>query len=92
MNKEGKGFIYLRQKFPCISEVKIKEGLFVGPEVKQLFQDPDFRNQLNSANRRAWEAFEKVCSNSLEIKNKKTTQKWWRSYFPHTVPWGATCH
>jgi hypothetical protein len=38
MTKEGTGFNYLRQKCPCISEAKIKEGIFVGPLKKQLFQ------------------------------------------------------
>jgi hypothetical protein len=38
MTKEGKEFYYLRQKFPCISEAKTKEGIFVGPLIKQLFQ------------------------------------------------------
>jgi hypothetical protein len=43
-NKEGEGFGYLRQKFPLKSETKIKEGIFVGPQVKQLFQHPDLKN------------------------------------------------
>jgi hypothetical protein len=43
-NKEGEGFGYLRQKFPLTSETKIKEGIFVRPQVKPLFQDPDLKN------------------------------------------------
>jgi hypothetical protein len=31
MNKEGEGFDYIRQKFACISKVKIKESIFVIP-------------------------------------------------------------
>jgi hypothetical protein len=27
-----------------------------------------------------------------EIKNEKIMKKVQRSYFPHSVPWGATCH
>ena len=68
MNKEGEGFVYLRHKFPRTSEAKIKEGIFVGPQVKQPFQDPDFRNQFISAERNAWEAFENACSNFLGNK------------------------
>jgi len=37
--KEGEGFDYVRQNFPLICEPKIKEGIFVGSQVKQLFQD-----------------------------------------------------
>lgn len=44
MNKEGEGFDYLKQTFPCISEAKINNGIFIGPQVKQLFQDPNFKN------------------------------------------------
>jgi hypothetical protein len=33
-----------------------------------VFQDPDFRNKLNSADRKAWEEFEDVCSNFLGKK------------------------
>jgi len=43
MNKEVEGFDYLRQKFPCISEVKIKESIFFSTQVKWLFQDSDFK-------------------------------------------------
>ena len=53
MNKEGEVFEYLRQKFPRISETKIKEGIFVGPQVKQLFQVADLKNKFNAAERRA---------------------------------------
>jgi len=89
MTKEGKGCDYLRQKVPCIREVKIQEGIFIGPQVQQLFQEPNFKNKFNAAERRAWDAFENVCSNVLGNKN---SEKSWRSYFPHTVPWDATCH
>jgi len=57
MNKAGEGFDYLRQKFPWISEPKINNGIFVGLQVKQLFQDPNFKNKLNAAKRIAWDAF-----------------------------------
>jgi len=40
MNRAGKGFDYLRQTFQCINEVKIKEGIFVGPQIKELFKTP----------------------------------------------------
>jgi hypothetical protein len=43
-NKEGEGFYFLRQTFPLTGEAKIKEGIFFGPQVKQLFQDTDIKN------------------------------------------------
>jgi hypothetical protein len=49
-----------------------EEGIFVGPQVKQQFQNPDFINQLNSAERRALDAFENACSN---LQGNKISEK-----------------
>jgi hypothetical protein len=72
-NKECEGFDHLKQKYPRIIEAKIKEDIFVGPQVKQLFQDPHFKNKLNTVDRRAWDVFENVWSNFLGNKNQKGT-------------------
>jgi hypothetical protein len=65
MDKESKGFTYLRQKFPKISEAKMKEGIIAGLEIKKLFEDQGFSTELNSTERRAWKAFQNVCRNFL---------------------------
>jgi hypothetical protein len=39
MDKESEGFAYLRQKFPIISEIKLKDGISFGPQIKQQFED-----------------------------------------------------
>ena len=31
MDKTGRGFEYMRNKFPNLSDAKIKEGIFIGP-------------------------------------------------------------
>jgi len=46
MDKESEGFGYLRQKFSKLSEAKMKEGIFVGPQIKKLFKDQDFSYKL----------------------------------------------
>ena len=33
MNKENEGFGYSRQKFPKISEAKMKDRIFIGPQI-----------------------------------------------------------
>jgi len=53
VDKESEGFGYARQKFPKISEAKLKKGVFVGPQIKQLFKDKDFSTNLNFTERRA---------------------------------------
>ena len=37
MDKEREGVAYLRQQFPKIIEVKMKEGIFYGSQIKQPF-------------------------------------------------------
>jgi hypothetical protein len=65
VGKESKGFVYLRQKFPRLSEAKIKEVIFVSLQINQLFKDQFFSTKLSSTKRRAWKAFENVYRNFL---------------------------
>ena len=71
MNKEGERFELLGQKFPPIIEAKVREDIFVGPQVKQLFQDPHFKNKLNTVERTAWDVFGNVWSNFLACKKSE---------------------
>jgi len=64
-NKESEEFGYLRQRFPKISEAKVKAEIFVGPQIAQLFEKHDFSAKLNSTERRAWKALENICRNLL---------------------------
>ncbi|GBN05935.1 hypothetical protein AVEN_205981-1 [Araneus ventricosus] len=65
MDKTGDGFNFLKTKFPRLSEAKIKEGIFVGPQIKQLFKNSTFMKHLNRKEKRA---FENVCINFLGSK------------------------
>jgi hypothetical protein len=42
MDKESKGFAYLRQKFPKVSEAKRKKEFLFVHELKQLFEDHSY--------------------------------------------------
>jgi hypothetical protein len=65
MKKDGPVFLYLQQKFPRLSEAKIKEGIFVGPQIRELTKDKTFDSILNEGELAAWTAFKDVCSNFL---------------------------
>ncbi|GBN05352.1 hypothetical protein AVEN_3192-1 [Araneus ventricosus] len=68
MDKTGDGFNFLKTKFPRVSEANIKEGIFVGPQIRQLFKDSTFMKHLNRKEKRAWLAFRNVCMNFLGSK------------------------
>ena len=65
MNKDSEGFMYLRGKFPKTSDAKIKEGIFIGPEIRKVMLDDNFDEKLNDIEKSAWIAFKNVCHNFL---------------------------
>ncbi|UYV68846.1 hypothetical protein LAZ67_6001252 [Cordylochernes scorpioides] len=72
MDRNDSGFAYLRQIFSSISEAKIKEGIFVGPQIRELQQDGNFENSLNEVEAAAWNSFRNVCKNffgSVKVEN-----------------------
>ena len=52
LNKEGAWFKYVQEKFPYMSE-KIKEGVFVGPQIRQLTQDAQFLSYMTDVEKKA---------------------------------------
>ena len=43
----------------------MKEGIFVGPQLRKVFKDPEFEKTLNTLELQAWHAFKWICLNSL---------------------------
>ncbi|UYV81611.1 hypothetical protein LAZ67_20001704 [Cordylochernes scorpioides] len=67
-----KNFVYLKQKCSSISDAKIKEGIFVVPQIRELLQDGNFQNSLNEVQAAAWNSFRNVCNNflgSVKVEN-----------------------
>ncbi|GBN67158.1 hypothetical protein AVEN_210986-1 [Araneus ventricosus] len=56
MDCGGSGFQYLRLKFPKVSETKIKEGIFVGPQFRQLMKE----SKLTKKESVAWTSFKEL--------------------------------
>ena len=70
LDREGPAFMHLRNKFPNISDAKVKEGVFIGPQIRAVMQDKEFVNKLLEVEKLAWLAFQSVCTNFLG--NKKS--------------------
>jgi len=54
MDKTSRGFEYVRNKFPNVSDVKIKEGICIGPQIRELTQDKQFDGDLFETVRNGW--------------------------------------
>lgn len=65
LDKNGDCFQYLREKFPAISDAKLKEGIFNGPQIRTLFRDANFTGKMNDTERAAWVSFKDVSQNFL---------------------------
>ena len=61
MDEAGRRFVDVRNKFPNVSDAKIKEGLFIGPQIRELKQDKQFDGDLNENERNAWLSVKKIC-------------------------------
>ena len=65
MDKTGHGVKYVRNKFPNVSDVKIKEGIFIGPQIRELIRYKQFEENLNETERNAWFSFKRICKDFL---------------------------
>ncbi|GBM21876.1 hypothetical protein AVEN_32860-1 [Araneus ventricosus] len=81
MDKIGDGFNFLKTKFPRLSEAKIKEEVFVGPQIRQLFKDSKFMKHLNRKEKRAWLALKNasMLAEYWWLLVRKTSSSWYKS-------------
>ena len=49
MNVKGSGFEYLKMKFGLDkTDAKLKAGIFIGPQIRELIKDQNFEESLSS--------------------------------------------
>ena len=65
LNQDSSAFTYLLESFPKLSEAKIKGGIFIGPQIKKLFESNEFSDRLNYIERTAWNSFKAVVTGFL---------------------------
>ena len=65
LDVKGPAFTYLCGKFPRLSLEKVKAGVFIGPQIRQLFKDQQFEAVLSDKEKAAWQYSEKVSNGFL---------------------------
>ena len=60
MNQAEAAFTYLQETFPRLSEAKLKEGIFIGPQIWDLIKDEYFDKLLQGDKKVAWDSFKFV--------------------------------
>jgi len=65
LDKEGSCFKYLESVFKNITLVKLKEGIFDGPQIRKMFRDEEFVKSMNDTEKAAWLSFKDVATKFL---------------------------
>jgi len=64
-DRNDTAFLYLRQNFPLLSDAKIREGVFTGPDIRSLLRDEVFEHIITGDEQIAWHAFREVVTGFL---------------------------
>jgi hypothetical protein len=67
LDKSGSCFQYLGRKFAALSEAKVKEDIFNGPQIRQLMKDTAFTDTMSGIELKARNAFKDVLRSSSEM-------------------------
>jgi hypothetical protein len=65
MDQNSAGYMYLKNKFPRKSDYKIKDGIFVGPQIRELIQDVKFEDPPSEIEKAVWKSFKNGTTNFL---------------------------
>lgn len=65
MNKSGQRFKFLISKFPSLSDTKIKERVFISPQICEVLKNNKFESVLHREKKAACEAFKLVAKEFL---------------------------
>ena len=65
MDRRGKGFTFLQQKFPRVNLEKLKAGIFDGPQVRELMKDSTFDDTLSATELSAGGSLKSAITNFL---------------------------
>lgn len=71
LDKSSDAFLYLKEKFPRISEAKLTAGIFNGPQIRELFKDDQFEQKLTGHALSAWIAFKHIVNNFLGCRRSE---------------------
>ena len=65
IDHNGEGFKLLSKLFSLKTEAKIKQGTFLGPKIRKLLKDEDFKTKLSPNKLDVWNAFALLIQNFL---------------------------
>ena len=88
---ESVGFQYLVKNFPKIIAAKLKEGVFVGPQIREVLKDHGFEESLPTKKKRGKRLYGFVRT-SWGITNCVNMKIVFKSYSICSKKWAFVCH
>ena len=70
LDVKGPAFTYLCGKFPGFTYEKVKAGVFIDPQIRQLFKDQQSEAMLSDKEKTTWQSFEKGLEWFSGVKSK----------------------
>ena len=83
LDKHGACFGYICQKFPALSNEKLKAGKYVRPKIRTLMKDKKFIETINQDEKEEWMTFRQIVSNFWVIPNHLIIKNLLRTCFAH---------
>ena len=71
MNQKEAAFTYLWETFLRLKEAKLKEGIFIGPQIRDLIKDEYFEMLFQCNEKAAWESFKFVVKGILRNRRSQ---------------------
>jgi hypothetical protein len=65
LDRNSPCFQYLRTRFSSLSHVKIREGIFDGPQILKLMMDDSFTDTMTEIEEDIWNTFKEVVKKFL---------------------------
>ena len=65
LNEDSPLIGFMKRKFPKLSDAKIRQGIFVGPQIRQLLYDDEFILLMDRTQTAAWLSFKSVVEGLL---------------------------
>jgi hypothetical protein len=79
LDKSGEHCLYLWCKFPYLSDAKVKQSIFVGPQIREVMFDENFEMKLNSFEVAAWRSLHHCFKAFWATRRGKLTQNHMKS-------------
>ena len=74
MDHQGEGFKHIGELFPYKTEANMKQGIFLGADIRKALTDEDFNIKLSPNELDAWNDFALVVQNFLGKTKQPSTK------------------